>query len=70
VNTSSQTAPSLQGKTLFITGASRGTYLYTAACLPELKKSAAAGRKPQVLTMSPPLSMKTHWFVPHARHHG
>jgi len=43
----------------------RGTYLCTAACLPELKKSAAAGRKPQVLTMSPPLSMKSHWFAPH-----
>ena len=43
----------------------RGTYLCTAACLPELKKSAAAGRKPQVLTMSPPLSMKAHWFAPH-----
>ena len=43
----------------------RGTYLCTAACLPELKKSAAAGRKPQVLTLSPPLSMKTHWFAPH-----
>ena len=43
----------------------RGTYLCTAACLPELKKSATAGRKPQVLTMSPPLSMKTHWFAAH-----
>ncbi|MEO7106393.1 MAG: NAD(P)-dependent oxidoreductase [Rhodoferax sp.] len=43
----------------------RGTYLCTAACLPELKKAAAAGRKPQVLTMSPPLSMQTHWFAPH-----
>nr|WP_295775751.1 NAD(P)-dependent oxidoreductase [Rhodoferax sp.] len=43
----------------------RGTYLCTAACLPELKKSAAAGRTPQVLTMSPPLSMKTHWFAAH-----
>ena len=43
----------------------RGTYLCTATCLPELKKSAAAGRKPQVLTLSPPLSMKTHWFAPH-----
>lgn len=43
----------------------RGTYLCTAACLPELKKSAAAGRAPQVLTLSPPLSMKTHWFAPH-----
>ena len=43
----------------------RGTYLCTAACLPELKKSAVCGRKPQVLTMSPPLSMQTHWFAPH-----
>lgn len=43
----------------------RGTYLCTATCLPELKKSAAAGRKPQVLTLSPPLSMQTHWFAPH-----
>ena len=43
----------------------RGTYLCTMACLPELKKSAKAGRNPQVLTMSPPLSMKTHWFSPH-----
>ncbi len=41
----------------------RGTYLCTQACLPELKKSAAAGRKPQVLNMSPPLSMKEHWFA-------
>jgi citronellol/citronellal dehydrogenase len=43
----------------------RGTYLCTAACLPELKKSAADGRNPHVLTMSPPLSMKTHWFQSH-----
>ncbi|MEO7128975.1 MAG: NAD(P)-dependent oxidoreductase [Rhodoferax sp.] len=43
----------------------RGTYLCTQACLSELKKSAAAGRNPQVLTMSPPLSMKPHWFEHH-----
>jgi citronellol/citronellal dehydrogenase len=43
----------------------RGTYLCTMACLPALKASAKAGRSPQVLTMSPPLSMKTHWFSPH-----
>jgi citronellol/citronellal dehydrogenase len=43
----------------------RGTYLCTQACLPELKKSAAAGRAPHVLNMSPPLSMKQHWFAPH-----
>ena len=43
----------------------RGTYLCTMACLPELKKSAAFGRNPQVLTLSPPLSMQTHWFQSH-----
>lgn len=43
----------------------RGTYLCTLACLDALKKSAAAGRHPQVLTMSPPLSMKPHWFQKH-----
>ena len=43
----------------------RGTYLCTQACLAELKKSAQAGRNPQVLTMSPPLSMKPHWFEQH-----
>ena len=43
----------------------RGTYCCTQACLPELVKSAKAGRHPHVLNMSPPLSMKEHWFAPH-----
>ena len=43
----------------------RGTYLCTQACLPELKKAAAAGRNPHVLNLSPPLAMKQHWFAPH-----
>ena len=43
----------------------RGTYLCTQACLAELKKSAVAGRNPHVLSMSPPLSMKQHWFENH-----
>ncbi|WP_332815939.1 SDR family oxidoreductase [Ramlibacter sp.] len=43
----------------------RGTYLCTQACLPELKKAAAAGRNPHVLNLSPPLSMKERWFAPH-----
>jgi citronellol/citronellal dehydrogenase len=43
----------------------RGTYLCTQACLEQLRKSAVAGRNPQVLNMSPPLSMKQHWFAPH-----
>jgi citronellol/citronellal dehydrogenase len=43
----------------------RGTYLCTAACLPELKKSAQAGRNPHVLNMSPPLSTQQRWFESH-----
>jgi citronellol/citronellal dehydrogenase len=43
----------------------RGTYCCTQACLPELIKSARAGRNPHVLNMSPPLSMKPHWFAGH-----
>ena len=43
----------------------RGTYLCTQACLPELIKSAESGRNPHVLNMSPPLSMKEHWFKGH-----
>jgi citronellol/citronellal dehydrogenase len=43
----------------------RGTYLCTQACLPALKIAAAAGRNPQVLNLSPPLSMKEQWFAPH-----
>ena len=43
----------------------RGTYLCTQACLPHLAASAEAGRNPHVLTMSPPLSMREHWFAPH-----
>jgi len=43
----------------------RGTYLVTQACLPQLKASAAAGRNPHVLTLSPPLNMDAKWFAPH-----
>jgi citronellol/citronellal dehydrogenase len=43
----------------------RGTYLCTQACLPHLVKAAQAGRNPHVLNMSPPLSMREHWFSPH-----
>ncbi len=43
----------------------RGTYLCTQACLPQLVKSAQAGRNPHVLNMGPPLSMKAHWFKDH-----
>ncbi|MBK1615663.1 short chain dehydrogenase [Rubrivivax gelatinosus] len=43
----------------------RGTYACTQACLPALTASARAGRNPHVLNMSPPLSMKEHWFRGH-----
>lgn len=43
----------------------RGTYLCTQACLPHLAAAAKAGRNPHVLNMSPPLSMKEHWFEHH-----
>ena len=43
----------------------RGTYVCSQACLPELIKSALAGRSPHILTLSPPLNMKAHWFAPH-----
>ena len=43
----------------------RGTYCCTQAALPDLIRSAKAGRNPHVLNMSPPLSMKEHWFKGH-----
>ena len=43
----------------------RGTFCCTQACLPALIDSAKAGRNPHVLNMSPPLSMKPHWFRSH-----
>ena len=43
----------------------RGTFCCTQACLPALTKSAKAGRNPHVLNMSPPLSMREHWFKNH-----
>lgn len=43
----------------------RGTFVVTQACLPYLKESAARGRNPHVLTLSPPLSMQPRWFAPH-----
>jgi citronellol/citronellal dehydrogenase len=43
----------------------RGTYVCTQTCLPHLAASAKAGRNPHVLTMSPPLSMREHWFAAH-----
>lgn len=43
----------------------RATFLTSQAAIPALKESAAAGRNPQILMMSPPLSMKSKWFKNH-----
>jgi citronellol/citronellal dehydrogenase len=43
----------------------RGTYCCSQACLPYLKQSAAAGRNPHILTLSPPLNMNPRWFKNH-----
>jgi citronellol/citronellal dehydrogenase len=39
----------------------RGTFLTSQAALPHLKDSAAQGRNPHILTLSPPLSMKAKY---------
>ncbi len=39
----------------------RGTFLCSQACLPHLLKAA----NPHILNLSPPLSMKAHWFGGH-----
>jgi citronellol/citronellal dehydrogenase len=43
----------------------RGTFLCSQACLPHLKASAAAGRNPHILTLSPPLNLDPRWFKDH-----
>jgi citronellol/citronellal dehydrogenase len=39
----------------------RGTFLVSRACVPHLKR----GTNPHVLTLSPPLNIKPHWFQHH-----
>jgi citronellol/citronellal dehydrogenase len=43
----------------------RGTFLCSQTCLPHLKASAAAGRNPHILTLSPPLNLDPKWFRDH-----
>jgi citronellol/citronellal dehydrogenase len=43
----------------------RATFLTSQAALPHLRKSAAEGRNPHILNLSPPLSMKPVWFKNH-----
>jgi citronellol/citronellal dehydrogenase len=40
----------------------RGTFLCSQACIPHLETSAAAGRNPHILTLSPPLNLDPRWF--------
>jgi citronellol/citronellal dehydrogenase len=39
----------------------RGTYTVSRACIPYLKKAD----NPHILTLSPPLNMRPHWFANH-----
>jgi citronellol/citronellal dehydrogenase len=43
----------------------RGTFLTSQAAIPHLRASAESGRNPHILTLSPPLSMKSKWFQHH-----
>ncbi len=43
----------------------RGTYLCSQACLPHLKRAAAAGRNVHILTLAPPLNLDPRWFKDH-----
>jgi citronellol/citronellal dehydrogenase len=40
----------------------RGTFLTSQVAIPHLRKSAAEGRNPHILNLSPPLSMNPKWF--------
>ncbi len=43
----------------------RGTFACSQACIPHLKKAAAAHGAAHILNISPPLNMETRWFAPH-----
>ena len=43
----------------------RGTFLTSQAVIPHLRQSAKEGGNSHILTLSPPLSMKAHWFKNH-----
>ncbi len=47
---------------LMMTVNARATFLCSRAAIPFLKDSAAKGRNPHILTMSPPISLKPEWF--------
>ncbi|WP_280468446.1 SDR family oxidoreductase [Nocardia cyriacigeorgica] len=39
----------------------RGSFLLSKLCIPALRESAAAGRNPHILTLSPPLNLDPKW---------
>ena len=39
----------------------RGSFLLSKLCIPALRESAAAGRDPHILTLSPPLNLDPKW---------
>lgn len=43
----------------------RGTFLCSQACMPHLKRAAAAQRDAHILTLSPPLNLDPKWFAKH-----
>jgi len=43
----------------------RGTFLLSKTCIPALRESAAAGRNPHILTLSPPLNLNPRWAGAH-----
>jgi citronellol/citronellal dehydrogenase len=43
----------------------RGTFVCSQACIPHLRKAAAAHGAAHILNISPPLNMETRWFAPH-----
>jgi citronellol/citronellal dehydrogenase len=43
----------------------RGTFCCAQACLPQLKRSAQAGRNPHILNLSPPLNLDPKWLRGH-----
>jgi citronellol/citronellal dehydrogenase len=43
----------------------RGTFLCSRVCVPHLRESAARGRDPHILTLSPPIDLDPGWFRDH-----
>jgi len=43
----------------------RGTFLCSQACMPHLKRAAAAQRDAHILTLAPPLNLDPKWFAKH-----